>query len=77
MATFTEIYERIPQRSAQPTERTRFIRRIADATKRSDQTVKMWLSGRQKPDALTQSVIAKLLKEPAANLFPDEKGGEK
>ncbi len=77
MATFSEIYEKLPKRPSIPTERTKFIRKIADATKRSDQTVKMWLSGRQRPDALTQSVLAKLLKVPADELFPPTKeGGE-
>lgn len=76
MPTFVEFYEQLPKRQAVPTERTKFIRRIADATKRSDQTVRMWLSGRQRPDALTQSVIAKVLKVPASELFPIEEKGE-
>lgn len=76
MATFSEIYEQIPKREAAPTERTKFIRRIADATKKSEQTVKNWLSGRQRPDALTQSVIAKVLKVPADELFPTEERKE-
>ena len=76
MATFSEIYEQLPKRPSAPTERTKFIRKIADATKRSDQTVRMWLSGRQRPDALTQSVIARILKVPASELFPTEAKGE-
>ena len=76
MAKFSEIYEQLPKRPTAPTERTKFIRRVADATKRSDRTVRMWLSGRQRPDALTQSVIAKVLKVPASELFPIEEKGE-
>ena len=75
MATFLEIYEQLPKRPSVPTERTKFIRKIADATKRSETTVRMWLYGRQRPDALTQSVIAKLLKVPESELFPIEEEG--
>lgn len=41
--TFKEIYE-----SIDPTApKTAFIRRVAKATMKSEQTVKMWLYGRQ------------------------------
>lgn len=76
MPTFVEFYEQLPKRQAVPTERTKFVRRVADACKRSEHTVLAWLSGRQRPDALTQSVIARLLKVPASELFPTEKKGE-
>lgn len=64
--TFKQIYEGL---DATP-PKTKFIRRIANATMKSEQTVKMWLCGRQTPDALTQSVIAKELGVQQEQLFP-------
>lgn len=68
--SFKEIYEGYAKRPPLPTPRKEFIRRMADVTKKSEATVKMWVIGRQIPDALTQDVLAKELKVPAATLFP-------
>lgn len=64
------MYEEQAKRPALPTPRKEFIRRIADLTKKSETTVKMWVIGRQTPDALTQSVLAKELGVPETVLFP-------
>ena len=75
MATFREIYENIPVRQ-QVSERVKFIRKIADLTKKSDFTVRQWIAGRQRPDALTQTVIARHLKVQAEELFPEPQSVE-
>lgn len=64
--TFKQYYEGLDASSPQ----TKFVRRIADATLKSEFTVKMWLTGRQTPDQLTQSVIARELGVPVEGLFP-------
>jgi hypothetical protein len=68
--TFMEIYEGYAKRPPLPTPRKEFMARIADLTKRSEFTVRMWCTGRQQPDALAQSVISKELGIPAETLFP-------
>ncbi len=70
--SFREIYEGYAKRPPLPTPRKEFIKRIADVTKKSETTVKMWVMGRQVPDALTKDVLAKELKVPAAALFPQD-----
>jgi hypothetical protein len=70
--TFREIYEGYAKRPPLPTPRKEFVRRMADVTKKSEATVKMWVIGRQVPDALTQEVLAKELNVPAEVLFPKE-----
>ena len=62
--SFKEIYEGYAKRPPLPTPRKEFIRRMADVTKKSEATVKMWVIGRQIPDA------AKELNVPVATLFP-------
>lgn len=34
------------------------VKEVADLTKRSEITVRMWISGQQKPDRLAQEIIA-------------------
>lgn len=68
--TFKQIYEGVAKRPPLPTPRKEFLRRIAELTKKSETTVKMWVIGRQTPDALTQSVLAKEFGIPAHILFP-------
>lgn len=64
--TFKEIYEGLD-----PTPpKTLWIRQIAELTKKSEMTVKMWLCGSRTPDALTQDVISKHFGIPAETLFP-------
>lgn len=67
--TFKDYYKSLPSRAPMAPKQA-FIRRIAKLCKRSEQTVYMWISGVQKPDALVQSVIAKELQIPEQELFP-------
>ena len=65
--TFRELYE---AEKDKPTAAQAFITRIAKLTKRSEMTVRFWIAGRQTPDELAQSVIAKELDVPVEELFP-------
>lgn len=71
--TFKEIYEALPERTAPKSE---FVKRIADVTKRSELTVRCWLSGRQVPDRLAQETIAEELGVPVDGLFINPKNQE-
>lgn len=64
--TFREIYDGLD-----PTPpKTKWVKRIAKATMRSENAVRMWLSGRQTPEPLVQNIIAKELGVPVRGLFP-------
>jgi hypothetical protein len=52
--SFTELYL---ERKNEPTPAQRFINEVAELTKRSEQTVRMWLSGVQIPDQNVMKVI--------------------
>jgi len=52
--SFTELYL---ERKNEPTPAQRFINEVAELTKRSEQTVRMWLSGVQIPDPNVKKVI--------------------
>ncbi len=69
--TFREIYESIDTSSV-VSPKTQFIMRIAKATMRSENAVRMWINGRQIPDMLAQNVIAKELGVPVEGLFPSK-----
>ena len=56
-----------------PTPKIEFVRRIAKATKKAEHTVRMWVSGKVVPDALTRSTISKELGIPEKELFPQAK----
>ena len=56
--TFRQIYDNLPERSAVKAPKTRFVERIAALTKKSTKTVRCWLSGTQRPDALAMSVAS-------------------
>lgn len=47
-----------------------FVKRIAEITKRSEHTVRMWVHGTQVPDALAQYIISKEFGVEASELFP-------
>lgn len=64
--TFREIYDSIDPVSP----KTKWVKRIAKATMRSENAVRMWLNGRQTPDPLVQNIIAKELDVPVEGLFP-------
>ncbi|MCQ2299672.1 MAG: hypothetical protein MJZ81_06075 [Bacteroidales bacterium] len=64
--TFKEFYE---VEKEKPTPAAAFISRIAKATCKEETTVRMWLMGRQVPDALTIKVIAEELGTTPETLF--------
>lgn len=65
--SFVEIYYSLDNTSP----RKAFVKKVAKATMKSEQTVRCWLYGFRTPDALAQSTIARLLKVPAKSLFPE------
>lgn len=69
--TFPDYYKQLPTRKV-TAPKADFIRRIAKVCKRSEHTVRMWVAGTQRPDALAQSVIAKEMKMQEHELFPPE-----
>ena len=65
--TFKETYQSLgntPPKKA-------FIARMAKATQCSEFTVKMWVIGRQQPNAHAKSVIAQHLNKKVTELFPE------
>lgn len=65
--TFKQLYEEQKQK---PTAAQVFVSEVASLTKRSEVTVRMWLSGQQVPDELAQSIIAERYHVNIENLFP-------
>ncbi len=53
--------------------KTAWIKRVAMAAKVSEFTVRMWLSGRQVPQAGIQELVSRELGVPAEELFPERK----
>lgn len=64
---FVDIYKR---EKAKPTPAQSFILRIARLTKKSENTVKMWVCGAQEPHPLEKEVIAQHFGLSAQELFP-------
>lgn len=64
--TFRSIYEALDP----VPPKTKWVQRIAKATMRSENAVRMWLNGRQTPEPLVQNIIAKELGVPVEGLFP-------
>ena len=54
-----------------PTPKQEFVRRIANATERTEQTVYNWLRGTFSPDTLCKKAISKELGAPIESLFPE------
>lgn len=52
--------------------KTAWIKRVAKAAKVSEFTVRMWLNGRQVPQAGIQELVSKELGVPACELFPQK-----
>lgn len=65
--TFADLYEAAKK---MPSPGAIFIKEVAELTHRSENTVRMWIWGRQQPDELTKDVIAKHFKVSADTLFP-------
>lgn len=69
--TFKEIYLKAKaKKRVVPTNAQLFIRDIAKLTHKSEATVRLWLVGKQRPDELTQSVLAAKFKTTPETLFP-------
>lgn len=64
--TFREIYDALDP----VPPKTKWVQRIAKATMRSENAVRMWLNGRQTPEPLVQNIIARKLGVPVEGLFP-------
>lgn len=70
--TFKEVYTNEKRRRVErPTPAQMFITNIAQKTKVSEVTVRLWLSGTQKPSKLAKEVISDYLKRPINELFPE------
>ena len=67
--TFKELYS---EELRKPTAAQKFISEVSSFTHRSEVTVRMWLSGRQIPDELTQTIIAQKFNVDVKSLFPKE-----
>lgn len=68
MKTFKECYDEVSTMSP----KKMWIQRIAKVTRRSETTVRMWISGRQIPEPLIQEIIAKELNVPVEGLFKQD-----
>lgn len=67
--TFKELYD---EELRKPTAAQKFVSEVSELTHRSEVTVRMWLSGRQVPDELAQTIIAKKFNVDVKSLFPKE-----
>lgn len=65
--TFLELYY---EQKNKPTAAQLFVKKVAEITHRQETTVRMWLSGRQTPDELAKSIIAKEFNTSVDDLFP-------
>lgn len=65
-----EIYESLPARQiSMKAPKSEFIIKMADLTKSHPTTVRAWIYGTQRPDALKTSLISQELGVPADELF--------
>lgn len=60
----------------QPTPSQRFVADVAKITCKSEATVRMWLMGKQVPDALAQTAIANAYNVDVRYLFPNKNGND-
>jgi hypothetical protein len=65
---FREIYDSLPARQ-EVAPKTDWVNEIAKITKSHPTTVRAWIYGTQKPDALKTSIISKHLGIPEDELF--------
>ena len=65
--SFFDLYA---EQKKKPTPAQTFIAEVAALTHRSENTVKMWLCGRQIPDELTQSIMSRRYNVNITGLFP-------
>ena len=71
--TFKEFYT---EAKNNPTPGQVFVRDIAKLTCSNEITVRLWISGRQRPDALAQRVLAEHFRTTPDALFPKQERGE-
>ena len=65
---FRQIYDGLPTRAAKA-PKTAWVEHLAEICMVSEQTVRCWVYGTQKPDALRTSILSKELGVPASELF--------
>lgn len=65
---FKELYE---SKKRKDTPAQEFVKTVAAITKRKEITVRMWISGAQRPDRLAADTIAKWVGVDTAELFPE------
>lgn len=65
---FRQIYDALPARTT-VAPKARWVEKIAELCKVSTKTVRCWLAGVQKPDALRTEIISKYLGVPEDQLF--------
>ncbi|WP_289700253.1 helix-turn-helix domain-containing protein [Duncaniella muris] len=66
--TFGELYRALPESPKAPKQA--FVEEIAELCMCSQQTVRMWIQGTQRPDALKRKLIAERLGYNEEQLFP-------
>lgn len=72
MATFREIYRNtINDRETKILQASQFVEKIADITKKSPATVKMWGTGLRNPSKISKVLIADELGVDETELFPE------
>lgn len=65
---FRQIYDNLPTRAAKA-PKTVWVERMAKICMVSEKTVRCWIYGTQKPDAIKISILSKELGIPANELF--------
>ena len=65
--TFFDLYN---EQKSKRTPAQEFVSEVAKITRRTENTVRMWLSGQHTPDALAQSIIAEHFGVNVDYLFP-------
>lgn len=65
---FGDIYRKLPPARKAPKQA--FVEAVAELCCVHQQTVRMWIAGTQRPDALKQKLIAEYLDIPIQTLFP-------
>lgn len=73
--TLKQLYEQARDSKPEPqqTPAMKFITRCMNAAKVKENTVRLWISGTRRPDALAQEALAVEFGIPAEQLFPQKK----
>lgn len=71
--SFKDLYDELDIPAIQSRlDKREFIKRCAKVTKKSEGTVRSWLSGKWIPDALTQEALSNEFGIPSEQLFPQK-----